>query len=65
MKELRGFESLTLNSWVFFSNYMNLSTKDSSRALPHRIFTVVDKVRDTKMMMNTVRNSIYYLSYVS
>ena len=24
-----------------------------------------DKVRDTKMMMNTVRNSIYYLLYVS
>ena len=26
---------------------------------------VCDKVRDTKMMMNTVRNSIYYLLYVS
>ena len=24
----------------------------------------IDKVRDTKMMMNTVRNSIYYLFYV-
>ena len=24
-----------------------------------------DKVRDTKMMMNAVRNSIYYLLYVS
>ena len=24
-----------------------------------------DKVRDTKMMMNTVRNSIYYLLYIN
>ena len=30
----------------------------------YMMFLEADKVHDTKMMMNTVRNSIYYLLYV-
>ena len=38
--------------------------RDLKRQFEPSNIETCDKVRDTKMMMNTVRNSIYYLLYV-